>query len=180
MQSRVQVIRGDITDLNVDVIVNSANETLLGGGGVDGAIHQKAGPKLFKECRAHGGCATGDAKVTFGYELNARHVIHAVGPVWFGGNMDEEKNLEKCYLRCLELAVEKKAETIAFPATSTGAYGFPLILATKIAFFAVCTGLFGKDQLKLVIFSCFNDLVEEIYLETLKIFRGSDEFKLFN
>ena len=180
MQSRVQVIWGDITDSKVDVIVNSANETLLGGGGVDGAIHQKAGPKLLEECRAHVGCATGDAKVTFGYELNARHVIHAVGPVWFGGNMDEEKNLEKCYLRCLELAVEKKAETIVFPAISTGAYGFPLILATKIAFFAVCTELFGKDQLKLVIFSCFNDLVEEIYLETLKIFRGSDEFKLFN
>ena len=114
MQSRVQVIRGDITDLKVDVIVNSANETLLGGGGVDGAIHQKAGPKLLAECRDHSGCATGDAKVTFGYELNARHVIHVVGPVWFGGNMDEEKNLEKCYLRCLELAVEKKLKQYHF------------------------------------------------------------------
>ena len=120
MHSRIQVVRGDITELNVDVIVNAANKTLLGGGGVDGAIHKRAGPKLLEECRAHDGCATGDAKITFGYELKARHVIHAVGPVWCGGNMDEEKNLENCYLRCLELAVENKAKTIAFPAISTG------------------------------------------------------------
>ena len=168
MHGHMQIIRGDITELNVDVIVNAANKTLLGGGGVDGAIHKRAGPKLLEECRAHDGCATGDAKITFGYELKARHVIHAVGPVWCGGNMDEEKNLENCYLRCLELAVENKAATIGFPAISTGAYGFPLKLASKIAISAVCRGLDNEAQIKLVIFSCFNDLAEEIYLETLK------------
>ena len=158
--TKIAVIRTDITQLEVDAIVNAANNSLLGGGGVDGAIHAAAGPGLLKECRRLGGCETGKAKITGGYDLPARYVIHTVGPVWKGGAQGEAELLASCYRECFQLAVENKILSIAFPAISCGVYGFPVPEACKIAMKETVSFLSGKSNVTQVIFACFNDAVE--------------------
>lgn len=152
---RMSVVDGDITGLDVAGIVNAANESLLGGGGVDGAIHRAAGPGLLDECRALGGCATGDAKITGGYNLPATHVIHTVGPVWQGGDAGEDGLLASCYRRSLEIARDKKLSAIAFPAISTGVYRYPADRAARIATETVHAFLALNKVPKRVIFCCF-------------------------
>ncbi len=163
MGGRIEIIRGDITKLAVDGIVNAANQTLLGGGGVDGAIHRAAGPQLLEETRQLGGCATGQSKLTAGYRLPARYVIHTVGPVWHGGERGEDELLASCYRTSLELAAANTITSIAFPAISTGAYRFPVERATRIALRATTQFLRGSDILREVIFCCFSERDRQVY-----------------
>jgi O-acetyl-ADP-ribose deacetylase (regulator of RNase III) len=158
--ARIEVVEGDITRLDVDAIVNAANESLLGGGGVDGAIHRAAGPDLLAECRTLGGCPTGEAKITKGYRLKARHVIHTVGPVWRGGTAGEPELLARCYRNSLALADKHGLKSIAFPAISTGVYGYPKDQATEIAVREVKAHADGLDR---VIFCCFDKATADLY-----------------
>ena len=164
---RIVVMQGDITQLSVDVIVNAANSSLLGGGGVDGAIHRAAGPELHEECRDLGGCLTGDAKMTGGHRLPAGHIIHAVGPIWRGGLADEEVLLASCYRKSLILAASIDAKTIAFPAISCGVYRFPVHMATAIAVAEVRRWQAEHDTPQAVIFCCFTQDVWQSYAELL-------------
>ncbi|MBN9390436.1 MAG: O-acetyl-ADP-ribose deacetylase [Chloroflexi bacterium] len=167
LAERIEVKQGDITKLDVDAIVNAANTSLLGGGGVDGAIHRAAGPGLLEECRKLHGCPTGQAKITGGYRLPARHVIHAVGPVWRGGNQHEDELLAGCYRNSLRLAAENNLKTIAFPAISTGIYSFPLDRATRIAVREVQEFLRQNSSLEKVIFVCFDADTFQTYRNVL-------------
>ncbi len=156
IRERLEVVVADITTLKVDAIVNAANQSLLGGGGVDGAIHRAAGKQLLAECRTLDGCATGDAKITAGYQLPARHVIHAVGPRWRGGGRGEAELLASCYSRALQIACENDCRTIAFPAISTGIYGYPKPQAAHVAVGTVAERLVRLDLPERVTFCCFD------------------------
>jgi O-acetyl-ADP-ribose deacetylase (regulator of RNase III) len=169
MDSRIEIYLGDITKLNVDAIVNAANKTLLGGGGVDGAIHNAAGPKLLLECKTIGGCKTGEAKITKGYNLPAKFVIHTVGPVWYGGKNHEDEKLTDCYLNSMKLAVKNNIKAIAFPAISTGAYSFPLERAAGIAVDSITKFLYDERLIEKVIFVCFNKETYDIYQRKLNL-----------
>jgi len=173
MKERVKIIEGDITRQAVDAIVNAANTTLLGGGGVDGAIHRAAGPELLEETRQIGGCPTGEARMSKGYRLPAKWVIHTVGPVWAGGHRNEDTLLANCYRNSLRAAVDAGAETIAFPSISTGAYRFPLERATEIAMRETKRFLESDDTIKQVVFVCFGEEVLKTYQDLLaRVFGG--------
>ncbi len=165
--SRIRLVKDDITRLKADAIVNAANRTLLGGGGVDGAIHRAAGPGLLEECRTLNGCNTGSAKITKGYNLPAKYVIHAVGPVWYGGNNNEDELLKSCYTTSLKLAAENGCKSVAFPNISTGVYKFPKERAAKIAIKAVNAFLNKNSLPEEVYFVCFDDENYRIYRELL-------------
>jgi O-acetyl-ADP-ribose deacetylase len=167
VDSRISIQRGDITRLAVDAIVNAANSSLLGGGGVDGAIHRAAGPELLAECRNLGGCPAGDARLTRGYRLPARHVIHTVGPVWRGGDSGEGEILARCYRACLSIASERRFRDIAFPAIATGVYGFPRQEAAQIAVAEARRHLADDECLERLIFVCFDEDTAAAYRTAL-------------
>lgn len=169
--TRLEVIQGDITQLAVDVIVNAANTSLLGGGGVDGAIHRAAGPELLAECRTLHGCPVGEAKLTKGYQLPARYVIHTVGPVWHGGERGEAKLLGNCYRNAIALANEHKLVSIAFPNISTGVYGYPKEAAVEVALGAVEEALVRPSTLQQILFVCFD---QENYAQYQRAIRAFD------
>lgn len=171
-KTQIKLIKGDITKLKVDAIVNAANSSLLGGGGVDGAIHRAGGKGILEECikikNKHGGCKTGEAVITTGGNLDARYVIHTVGPIWKDGSADEEKLLEMCYTNCLKLAASNNIKSIAFPNISTGVYRFPKTLAAEIAIKAVKGFLLENEAIDEAIFVCFDDENYKIYFDSLK------------
>ncbi len=166
MKTEIEILIDDITNLQVDVIVNAANNSLLGGGGVDGAIHKAAGPNLLNECRLLKGCNTGEAKITRGYNLPAKNVIHTVGPIWKGGKNNEDNLLKLCYLNSLRLAKENNLKTIAFPAISTGIYGYPIESATNIALNSILNFIKTDTYFEKIFFACFNNYIYEIYITT--------------
>ena len=164
---RLSIVKGDIVKMKTDAIVNAANTSLLGGGGVDGAIHRAAGPELLAECETLNGCRTGEAKITKGYKLKAKYVIHTPGPIWRGGKWGEAELLANCYKNCLALAKENGVKTIAFPSISTGVYRFPVEQAAKIAVGEILNGLNNDDAIEQVTVVCFDDKTKEFYLDAL-------------
>ena len=164
---RLSIVNGDIVKMKTDAIVNAANTSLLGGGGVDGAIHRAAGPELLAECETLNGCRTGEAKITKGYKLKAKYVIHTPGPIWRGGKWGEAELLANCYKNCLALAKENGVKTIAFPSISTGVYRFPVEQAAKIAVGEILNGLNNDDAIEQVTIVCFDDKTKEFYLDAL-------------
>jgi O-acetyl-ADP-ribose deacetylase (regulator of RNase III) len=168
----IVVVQADITTLSVDAIVNAANTSLLGGGGVDGAIHRAAGPELLEECRTLGGARPGEAKITKGYRLPARHVVHAVGPVWSGGGAGEDELLASCYRTAMRIAADHRLRSIAFPAISTGAYGFPLERATRIAVDVIARALEATTSVERAVFCCFSVSDREAYERILDLRGG--------
>ncbi len=168
METRLTLVHGDITTQQVDAIVNAANERLLGGGGVDGAIHRAAGPLLLEECRTLGGCPTGEARITRGYRLPARFVIHTVGPIWRGGGKDEPELLTSCYRSSLRLAVDNGVKTVAFPSISTGVYGYPIERAAPIAIDTVQNFMADEPSITEVRFVCFSGGDYEVYRQELE------------
>jgi O-acetyl-ADP-ribose deacetylase (regulator of RNase III) len=167
MTSKIEVLKADITTLEVDAIVNAANETLLGGGGVDGAIHRAAGTELFDECYQIGGCPTGEARLTKGYRLPAKFVIHTVGPVWSGGERSEPELLASCYKSVFKIARENGVRSLAFPAISCGVYRFPMERAVKIAVGETVAELISSDAIQRVVFACFGDEIYQAYLRAV-------------
>lgn len=168
MNTRIEVILGDITRQQVDAIVNAANTSLLGGGGVDGAIHRAAGPELLAECRTLHGCRTGEAKITRGYRLPARFVIHTPGPIWHGGSSGEEEMLASCYRNCLRLAAENGCKTVDFPSISTGVYHFPLEKASRIAISTIAEALETHPEIERVRMVCFDERTRGFYQAALE------------
>jgi O-acetyl-ADP-ribose deacetylase (regulator of RNase III) len=168
MRERIEIFKGDITALAVDAIVNAANSSLLGGGGVDGAIHRAAGPELLQECRLLDGCKTGQAKLTRGYRLPARYVLHTVGPVWHGGENGEPELLASCYRSCFALAAKNEIRTLAFPAISCGIYGYPIEAATEIAVRETMAELDKNPSIERVVFACFSEAIFDAYEDVVE------------
>lgn len=171
LPEKIEIIQGDITRLEVNAIVNAANQSLLGGGGVDGAIHRAAGPQLLEECRALGGCPTGESKITAGYNLPARYVIHTVGPVWNGGDSNEDNLLAGCYRNSLQLAVVHKLRSIAFPSISTGVYRFPIERASRIALRVILDFIATEESAPRVVITCFSEQDLDAYQQAYQELR---------